>query len=1071
METTGLKALLLRIAGEYRTKGTIYEIPEAAFRAALELEAVSPGFDFLGKPLGLPVGPAAGPHSQIAPNLVAAWLSGARVFELKTVQEKDRLDIEKPCILALDEGHNTEWSTELSLEEARGEYLRAWMAIQLLASLWSTRPRDLAFNISVGYTLEGIKGRRVDEFIEGMRRPSELASWREDLADLERFVAGPAFAKAFGRDSRSRATSLLESFPDSPLHSVTLSTMHGCPPAEIESIGRYLIEEKGLDSFVKLNPTLLGFDEARRILDTTGWRSVSIKRDTFEHDLQFPEALALVRGLETRAKAKGRRFGVKLSNTLANENDAKRLPGAERYMSGRALFPLTSRLAFRLAEALPEFSGPFSYCGGVSAFNARDLISSGLGPLTVATDLLKPGGYQRLGDIAKGAVSALSDENRSRRPDAAKLRLLSEAALTRPEYHGEWKKGEAKIARKLPMFDCFAAPCVEACPVKQKVPEYIALSAEGRDAEALATILADNPLPCVTGTLCDHVCQEACSRNDYEGTVRIRDVKLHVANAANIQVTTISPNPNHPKVAVVGAGPAGLAAAWQLAGAGVPVAVFDAGAEAGGVVADVVPSFRIPASARRADIERIEALGVEFRFGSRIDSLEALETMGFSRFIICAGAPVARKLRLEGGAGPAGGSPRVVDALEFLAGTSKDDGVFAGLRHIIVAGGGNTAMDALRRASRMKGLESLKLSYRRSRSDMPAEREEVELALNEAAAVHGSAEGTRSGKAGGVEAAVLLEWSQPLALEKGRLVLGLMKPGEPDASGRPSPQPSGERFSEACDLLVVAVGEIPDPVFLARLGIAVGKEGRPLAAEDGRVVLTAEGESKGGTRRVYVAGDIRRGPASIIQAEADGRASALAIMEEAGIPHRTTRYAPSVGREEIRADRGSILVPSDFASADFAGREADRCLSCDSWCGRCVEVCPNRAYIAVPSASGRGGDQILQVDALCNECGNCGSFCPWEGEPWRDKPALFADEAALSASAKAGFAIAADRSLSYRIESGAWPSRLAFDAWYAFAEDRRGDEGRMLELARAVLRNQGWLLPSLAAPLAAEAKR
>jgi len=1052
METTGLGALLRRIAGEYRLKGTIYEIPETAFRSALELESRSPGFDFLGKPVWLPVGPAAGPHSQIAPNIVAAWLSGARVFELKTVQVKDRLDIEKPCILALDEGHNTEWSTELSLEEARGEYLRSWIVVNLLETLWSTRPRGAAFNISVGYTLEGIKNPRVDAFIEGMKRPSTLSSWSDDLAVLADFVDGREFAAAFGGDARNKVTPLLAAFPDAPLHSVTLSTMHGCPPGEIESIGRYLLGEKNLDSFVKLNPTLLGHDEARRILDTTGWRSVIVKRETFERDLQLPDAVALVRRLESAAKENGRRFGVKLSNTLANENHGGRLPGSERYMSGRALFPLTAKLAAELAEALPGFTGPFSYCGGVSAINARELVEAGLGPLTVATDLLKPGGYQRLGDIAMGAVAALAGGSRAAGPDRGRLAALADAALSRPEYRGDWKKGEARIGRKLPLFDCFAAPCIEACPVNQKVPEYIALSAEDRNLEALACILADNPLPCVTGTLCDHVCQTACSRNDYEGTVRIRDVKLHVAGSADMKSAKIGPGVAAPKVAVVGAGPAGLAAAWYLAGAGVPVTVFDSDSEAGGVVSGVVPSFRIPAEALRSDIARFEDLGIVFKFGRRVDSPDSLRAEGFTRLVVCTGAPKARALEL----GAVEGEPsdvRVVDALDFLAGTAKGDGEYMAVRRVIVAGGGNTAMDALRRASRIDGVLSVKLAYRRSRDDMPAEREEIDIALEEAASVRAAA---MEGSERGAEASdVLLEWCLPERLEKGRIVLGRTRPGAPDASGRPSPVGTGETFSEPCDLLVAAVGEAPDAALLARFGIPVGPGGRPIADVNGRVA------AMGDKPEIYVAGDARRGPASIIRAEADGRAAAFAILDEYGIAHRATRYVPSGDREAVRDRRGSIAPAMQGDADGFVRREAERCLSCDSWCGRCVEVCPNRAYIAVPSAASNGMDQILQVDALCNECGNCGSFCPWDGEPWRDKPAIFADGEGLAAPAKAGFAIEADRSIVYRAIPGAGTAKLSFDAWYAFAETLGGEGERMLELARAVLRESPWLVPAL----------
>ncbi|MEI6875180.1 MAG: FAD-dependent oxidoreductase, partial [Spirochaetota bacterium] len=692
MDTTGLTSLLGRIAGEYRAKGSIYEIPERAFSAIFALESRSPGLEVMGARVSLPLGPAAGPHTQIAPNLVAAWLAGSRVFELKTVQVMDRLEIEKPCILALDEGHNTEWSTELSLDEAREEYLRGWIAINLLAELWSPKPREFFFNMSVGYTLEGISGKRVDDFIEGLRSPASTPFWKSALAELADFVASPLFASAFGETSRAKAEKLLAAFPSSPVHSVTLSTMHGCPPTEIEAIGKYLIEKKGFDTYVKLNPTLLGYDEARRILDATGWKDVVVKRETFEHDLQFGDAVGLVSRLRESAELQGRRFGIKLSNTLANANDGGRLPGGERYMSGRALFPITIKLAEKLAEALPGFPRRFSYCGGVSALNSGELIAAGMGPLTVATDILKPGGYLRFSDMAVSVVDALVAEREARRsgpklgeghPDAVRLRALAAVALTRPEYQSGWKYHDAYIEGPLPLFDCFAAPCVEACPVNQKVPEYIRLAAEGRTEESLATILADNPLPCITGTLCDHVCHAACSRNDYEGPVRIREVKLAVAEAATVSPAKVIQRAAGPKVAIIGAGPAGLAAAHFLAGAGVPVTVFDRDREAGGVVSNVVPSFRIPRSAIDKDINRIEALGAEFRFGTEVGSLDTLREEGFDAFIVCTGAPVARELPL------AGTGVRLVDALSFLAATAEGDGDFAGTRNLVVAGGGN----------------------------------------------------------------------------------------------------------------------------------------------------------------------------------------------------------------------------------------------------------------------------------------------------------------------------------------------------------------------------------------------
>ena len=449
----------------------------------------------------------------------------------------------------------------------------------------------------------------------------------------------------------ARVQDLVADFPSSPVHSVTLSTMHGCPPEEIERIGAYLIEDKRFDAFVKLNPTLLGFDEARAILDETGWKAIEIRRDNFERDLQFPDALRLIASLAAKAKARDRSFGIKLSNTLANENHGPSLPGGERYMSGRALFALTVRLAADLAAALPAWESRFSYCGGAWAANSGKLIAAGLGPVTIATDILKPGGYLRLLPAARAAVAALPAS--PGRPDAAALARLADFALAAPEYRFGWKSGKAAIPRSLPLYDCFAAPCIEACPVGQKVPEYIRLGAEGSAKAALACILEDNPLPFVTGTLCDHACQEACCCNDYEGPVEIRAVKLACAKAASLPVAAAprgSPFPG--KVAVIGAGPAGLACAHYLALAGAPVAVFDEAESSGGIPANVIPRFRLPLADLAADTERIRALGAEFRLGAesrlgdrsggRIESLASLEAEGFTSFFVCTGAPAAR---------------------------------------------------------------------------------------------------------------------------------------------------------------------------------------------------------------------------------------------------------------------------------------------------------------------------------------------------------------------------------------------------------------------------------------------
>ncbi len=1066
MVATPLSSLLERVAGEFRAKSSIYEIPEKVFRDNFELEARSPGLEVMGGRASLPVGPAAGPHSQIAPNLVAAYLAGSRAFELKTVQANDSLDIEKPCIDALDEGHNVEWSTELSLVEAREEYLRGWIAVNLLASLWSESPRDFFFNISVGYTLDGIKGAKVDAYLEGMRDPARGPFWASAMRDLEAFVDGPLFRKAFGGEAHTRARGLLASFPSRPVHSVTVSTMHGCPPAEIERIGRYLIEEKGFDAYVKLNPTLLGFDRARAILDTTGWKDIAIKRESFEHDLQWKDALALIASLGDSARARGRRFGIKLSNTLANANDGSRLPGGERYMSGRALFPITVRLAADLASALPGFGSRFSYCGGVSALNAHELVRAGVGPLTVATDVLKPGGYLRFGPIAEAAVAALASS--SALPDANRLSSLADEALERPEYRKGFKESDSHIAGKLPVFDCFAAPCVEACPARQKVPEYLRLAAKGDGGmdEALGCIIDDNALPRITGVLCDHTCQAACSRLDYEGSVRIRDVKLACSKAGKLRVLPPQAAAGSlGKVAVVGAGPAGLSCAYYLAQAGVGVTVFEKAKDAGGVPANVIPRFRITREDIASDIDRIAALGVEFRFGAEVRDARSLGGKGYGAIFVAAGAPVARMLKL------AGEGIERTNALGFLEASSDAEGgkrpsPFAGKRRVSVVGGGNTAMDAVRTALRIPGVEEVTLLYRRTRAEMPADREEIGEAL--------------------AEGGILYELALPEAVVRGPKGMALrvrrMRLGDKDASGRRFPLPSEETFDLPCDLLVEALGESCDEALLGGFGIEVGKDGRPLFDRATQVATTqvATGGNVGIAPSIYVGGDAARGPASIISAIADGKRAALDILGKAGMEGRKSSYVPPRPDAATLAARGRLAFSIDDRDApDFAAREAGRCLECDSACLRCVEVCPNRANMALPSEDNSSfgqAFQILHVDGLCNECGNCGFFCPWEGEPFRGKPTLFTTRAALEGSHNAGFAIvlppghegadlsepgAARPRLFIRAAVDAPVSSYSWEEW-GLAEAPENSDGReaasMAAMAGIVLRDHPYLI-------------
>ncbi len=1034
-----MKDLMTRIAGEWETRNSIFDIPKELVSRVLELERSSPGFKINGIDVSLPIGPAAGPHTQIAPNIVSSWLAGSRVFELKTVQENDRLEIAKPCIDGMDEGHNTEWSTELLLEEACAEYLRGWIAIHILRAALDGDNRQVMFNMSVGYTLDGIKGKKVDAFIEGLRFPADTEVWKTALAEATEVIASPRFGRAFGLSGAERASAVVRAMPDRPVHSVTLSTMHGCPPAEISRIGAYLIEDKGFDTYIKLNPTLLGYDAVRGILDACGWQRIIISRPAFEHDLQFGAALELISTLRAKADKKGVRFGVKLSNTLANENDGRRLGGSERYMSGRALFPITARLASKLAAAL-DTPIPFSFCGGISAYNTASCLASGLGPLTLATDILKPGGYLRLEAIARNAVSALS-AGIPAQSDAASLARLADEALSDEKYRGDYKKGETVIPRKLPLTDCFSAPCFEACPAGQKPSRYIKSLFRGDSEGALECILADNPLPHITGLLCDHQCMSVCARVDYEGPVEIRSLKLACARSSSIPAQAKPAVAGKGMTAIFGSGPAGLSCAHYLAKEGYPVTVFDKAASAGGIPAGVIPKFRIPREDIAADIGRIASMGARFSFGQTgAMDFAKLRTEGYTSFVIATGAPVPRELPLSGEGIP------VVDALSFLEAAQSGSGAFDFATAVVVAGGGNTAMDASRVAARLPLKPAVSILYRRTLAEMPADREEFDAALADGVAFRD------------------LSLPETMLPKNGAHISSLqvrtMTLGSAGSDGRCLPVPSASVCTVPCDLIVAAVGETPDYTMLAAIGLASGKDGRTRVDPE---------TMAGSLDSVYVAGDARRGPSTIIASIADGRKAAQSILSRAGIAFATDdTKAGNVDREAL-SRRGEPKENARNAATPLSGEwislEAARCMSCDSACLRCVEVCPNRANFALPVGVGSGVPfsqpiQILHIDDLCNECGNCGFFCPYDGEPFAGKPTLFSTEDNLRASQNAGFAFLPGETgpfLLFRETPGAL-SPVNTLGWHEWNNAQKLHSSGLAAMAREVYENHRYLL-------------
>ena len=405
--------------------------------------------------------------------------------------------------------------------------------------------------------------------------------------------------------------------------------------------------------------------------------------------------------------------------------------------------------------------------------------------------------------------------------------------------------------------------------------------------------------------------------------------------------------PTNGKLAVIGGGPAGLAAAYFAAKAGYAVTVFEKRDTLGGIVRNVIPAFRISEEAINKDVEFIKKNGVEFVMGKEAPDAAALKADGFDKIILACGAEKKGVLAIEG---------NVINVIDFLYAFRNDGQLNLG-KKVAVVGGGNTAMDAARAAKRVPGVEKVTLVYRRNRKYMPADLEELELAIED-----------------GVE---FMELAAPVKQAEGKLICNKMKLGDMDASGRRSPVETGETVEVDADCVIAAVGEKVDAELMAKYGIA---------------------EHKRGERRygdVYVIGDASRGPATVAEAIADAKFAVENITDRAilaSIP------------EEAYADKGAALIRK-MKLMEKDKCEADRCISCNRVCECCVSVCPNRANVSI-AVPGYEMCQILHVDYMCNECGNCAHFCPYtNGRPYKDKFTLFANEKDFEDSENSGFMV------------------------------------------------------------------
>jgi len=917
--------------------------------------------------LETPIGLAAGPHTQMAQNIIAGWLCGARYIELKTIQTLDEIEVSKPCIDISDEGYNCEWSQELKIKQSYEEYLKAWIIIHILRhELKYPKELGMVFNMSVGYDMKGILNDNVQWFFNKMKNCSVeknamIEEIREFYPDIDKIA-----------------------IPDMISNNITLSTMHGCPSDEIEKIGYYLLTEKKLHTFIKLNPTLLGKEEINYILNKTMGYETHVPDVAFEHDIHFDAACDLITSLQKTGKDEGLFFGIKLTNTLESINHKDVFSEESMYMSGKALHPISINVAAKLRKVYPELA--ISFCGGVNAHNVADVLSCGLNPVTVCSDVLLPGGYTRLLQYLENIEAAPQGDHNTY--------LAKYADTVKKDLKYQHKIKSIKTDHELGAYDCIFAPCIHTCPTHQNIPAYLDFAHSNARFKALKTILETNPFPISTGMICDHSCQDNCTRINYDDALRIRDIKRFIAeNSGQLKILDTG-NKNGKKVSIVGAGPSGLSCAYYLKLAGCDVDIYESKAHVGGMLANAIPEFRLSKEALEWDIKNILDTGVKIHVNSKVNKNTFDQLRKDSDYIyIAAGAQKSAEANIPGSENISG----VWDPLSFLASVRRGEAPDLG-KNILILGGGNTAMDVSRTVKRLAGPESnVYIVYRRTKHEMPADGDEVEAALEE-----------------GIK---LIELSSPARVisKNGKLTAlecHLMELKKEEKGGRPSPVIiPGKEFLIEADALIPAFGQDLDIDFIQaeELGAKIGIET--------------------GLDNVFIGGDAYRGASFLIKAIADGKDVALEIISQiSGVKlvhkdiermkksreehhQKLSRVIPGIKPQRIDVNERGLenLVDLPMTEAEVK-EEAARCMNCDEICDICITVCPNRANVGyelkpinmkMTKLVVENGQysltkdenfvieqvyQILNIADYCNECGNCTSFCPSSGRPFADKP-------------------------------------------------------------------------------------
>jgi NADPH-dependent glutamate synthase beta subunit-like oxidoreductase len=511
---------------------------------------------------------------------------------------------------------------------------------------------------------------------------------------------------------------------------------------------------------------------------------------------------------------------------------------------------------------------------------------------------------------------------------------------------GSWRDERPVYVHRLP-------PCNHACPAGENIQQWLYHAESGDYEDAWRELVKDNPLPAVMGRVCYHPCEGACNRGELDETVGIHGVERFLGDEAIRQgwELTAESTPTGKRVLVVGAGPSGLSAAYDLTRRGHDVTIREAGPMAGGMMRFGIPRYRLPRDVLDAEIQRILDLGVTLELEATVTNiLEEMREGRFDAAFLAVGAHIGRRAYI-----PAGEAAHILDAVALLRGMEGEDRPLLG-RRVVVYGGGNTAMDAARTAKRLGANEAI-VVYRRTRDRMPAHDFEVQEALDEG---------------------VMMKWLSTIKhADDGKLLLEKM---ELDETG--FPQPTGETEELEADSLVLALGQEAD------LSLLDGVPG--LQIEDGVVVVDARMMT--GHEGIFAGGDMVPAERTVTVGVGHGKQAARNIdawLRGSAFVHPPTPELASVDLLNVwyYADAPKTVAPQldvirrqsnfdevtqglDETNALF---EARRCLSCGNCfgCDNCYGVCPDNAVLKVDEGDGYAFD----LD-YCKGCGICVAECP-----------------------------------------------------------------------------------------------